>query len=171
MSSRAKGPRISFNVERVFIMEELDSIRNIAEAVAKRMGFEIFDLKSYKRGRKIFINITIDNMKDYVSIKDCEAFSKEFGPLLDAEDILKNYVLEISSPGLNRPLRELKDFKRFTGRLAKIKFVGKDGKNHTVVGRINDCDEESRTFSLNVDENIQIYDFSEIKSANLEIEF
>ncbi len=152
-------------------MEELNSVRNIAEIVAKRMGFEIFDLKSYKRGRKIFINITIDNMKDYVSIKDCEAFSKELGPLLDVETTLRNYILEVSSPGLDRPLRELKDFKRFTGRLAKIKFVGKDGKNRVVVGRISACDEENKTFSLNVDGNIQTYNFSGIKSANLEIEF
>lgn len=152
-------------------MEELNGVRNIAEIVAKRMGFEIFDLKSYKRGRKIFINITIDNMKDYVSIKDCEAFSKELGPLLDVETTLRNYVLEVSSPGLDRPLRELKDFKRFTGRLAKIKFVGKDGKNQVVIGRINGCDEENKTFSLNIDGNIQTYDFSGIKSANLEIEF
>lgn len=152
-------------------MEELDSIRNVADIVAKRMGFEIFDLKSYKRGRKIFINITIDNMKDYVSINDCEAFSKEISPLLDAETTLKNYILEVSSPGLDRPLRELKDFKRFVGRLAKIKYVGEDGKNHTVAGRINSCDEKNQTFTLDVDGDIKTYNFSMIKSANLEIEF
>ena len=152
-------------------MEELDSIRNVVDIVAKRMGFEVFDLKSYKRGRKIFINITIDNMKDYVSINDCEAFSKEISPLLDAETTLKNYILEVSSPGLDRPLRELKDFKRFVGRLAKIKYVGEDGKNQTVTGRINSCDEKKQTFTLDVDGDTKTYNFSMIKSANLEIEF
>ncbi len=152
-------------------MESLESVKSLAEAVAKRMGYEIFDIKSHKRGRKMIITITIDNMKDYVSIKDCESFSKELSPLLDAEVSLGNYTLEVSSPGLDRPLRNLKDFKRFTGRLAKVKISEEDGKNHVVIGKINGCDEENGTFALDVNGKVQTYKFSEVTSANLEVEF
>ena len=152
-------------------MESLENVRSLAEAVAKRMGYEVFDIKSHKRGRKMIITITIDNMKDYVSIKDCESFSKELSPLLDAEVSLGNYTLEVSSPGLDRPLRNLKDFKRFTGRLAKVKISEEDGKNHVVIGKINGCDEENGTFALDVNGKVQTYKFSEVTSAKLEVEF
>ena len=152
-------------------MESLESVRSLAEVVAKRMGYEVFDIKSHKRGRKMIITITIDNMKDYVSIKDCESFSKELKPLLDAEVSLGSFTLETSSPGLDRPLRSLEDFKRFTGRLAKVKIEGKDGKNRVVTGKINDCDEKDGTFSLDVNGKVQAYEFSEVTSANLEVEF
>lgn len=152
-------------------MESLENVRSLAEVVAKRMGYEVFDIKSHKRGRKMIITITIDNMKDYVSIKDCESFSKELSPLLDAEVSLGNYILEVSSPGLDRPLKNLKDFKRFTGRLVKVKIKEKDGKNRVVIGKINDCDEENGTFALDVNGKVETYKFSEVASANLEVEF
>ncbi|WP_456400475.1 ribosome maturation factor RimP [Mesoaciditoga sp.] len=151
--------------------EELDKIEELASAVAKRMGYEIFDIKSHQRGRKRIITITIDNMKDYVGINDCEAFSRELSPLLDAEVMLGNYILEVSSPGLDRPLRSLKDFKRFEGRLAKVKIEDSKDKSLTVIGKISACDEESGTFSLEVDGKVKTYDYSKVKSANLEIEF
>ncbi len=151
--------------------EELDRIEELANTVAKRMGYEIFDIKSYRRGRKRIITITIDNMKDYVSINDCEAFSRELSPLLDAEVMLGNYILEVSSPGLDRPLRSLRDFKRFEGRLAKVKIEDSKDKSLTIVGKIGACDEESGTFSLEVDGKVKTYDYSKVKSANLEIEF
>ncbi len=151
--------------------DELDKIKELASMVAKRMGYEIFDIKSHKRGRKRIVTITIDNMKDYVSIKDCESFSRELSPLLDAEVILGNYILEVSSPGLDRPLRNLKDFKRFEGRLAKVTVQEQEGKSLTVIGKINNCDEENGTFSLEVDGKMKTYEFSKVKSANLEIEF
>jgi len=151
--------------------EELDRIEELANVVAKRMGYEIFDIKSHQRGRKRIITITIDNMQDYVSINDCEAFSRELSPLLDAEVMLGNYILEVSSPGLDRPLRNLKDFKRFEGRLAKVTVQEQEGKSATVVGKINNCDEEGGTFSLEVNGKVKTYEFSKVKSANLEIEF
>ncbi|WP_036225695.1 ribosome maturation factor RimP [Mesoaciditoga lauensis] len=151
--------------------DELDKIKELASMVAKRMGYEIFDIKSHKRGRKRIVTITIDNMKDYVSIKDCESFSRELSPLLDAEVMLGNYILEVSSPGLDRPLRNLKDFKRFEGRLAKVTVQEQEGKSLTVIGKINNCDEENGTFSLEVDGKMKTYEFSKVKSANLEIEF
>jgi len=110
-------------------------------------------------------------MKDYVGIKDCSSFSKELKPLLNVEINPKNYILEISSPGLDRPLRSLKDFKRFTGRLAKVRIEGEDGRNYVFVGKINSCDEEKGAFSLDVGGKIQIHKFSEVASANLEVEF
>jgi ribosome maturation factor RimP len=151
--------------------EELDKIEELANDVAQRMGYEIFDIKSHKRGRKRIITITIDNMKDYVSINDCESFSRELSPLLDAEVLLGNYILEVSSPGLDRPLRNLKDFKRFEGRLAKVRIQDQNDKSVTVVGKIKNSDEENGTFSLEVNGKLKTYEFSKVKSANLEIEF
>ncbi len=154
------------------MIEELDKVKELAEMVATRLGYEVFDVKSHKRGRKTIITVTIDNMKEYGSIEDCESFSRELSPLLDAETMLGNYILEVSSPGLDRPLRNLKDFKRFEGRLAKVRIeLKKVKKEKTIVGRIKACDMEKGTFSLEVNGILESYEFSQVKSANLEIEF
>ncbi len=152
-------------------MEDIDNIRKIASDVATRMGLEIFDVKLSRHGRRSSLTVIIDNDKDYVGIDECEAFSKEFGPVLDAEELMGNYVLEVSSPGLDRPLRKIEDFERFNGRLAKIKMLDDEGKNLVVVGRINGCEVPEGKFLLDVDGTMKSYDFSKVLSANLEVEF
>ncbi|HEU24914.1 MAG: ribosome maturation factor [Mesoaciditoga sp.] len=150
-------------------MENIDIVKKLAEDVARRMKLEIFDVDFKKRKGRALLNIVIDDPSGYVSIDQCEAFSKEISPLLDAESEIENYILEVSSPGLDRPLRKIQDFDRFNGKLVKIKID--DGEQKTVTGRIVKCDVETNTFFLDVDGIVSSYDFSKIKSANLVVEF
>ncbi|BBJ29032.1 ribosome maturation factor RimP [Athalassotoga saccharophila] len=151
-------------------MENIEIIKKLAEGVARRMNLEIFEVDFKKRKGRSLLSIVIDDPSGYVSIDQCEAFSKEISPLLDAESEMENYILEVSSPGLDRPLRKIQDFDRFNGKLVRIKFENGDEKS-TVTGRIVNCDIEANTFSLDVDGTISSYDFSKIKSANLVVEF
>ncbi len=150
-------------------MENIDIVKKLAEDVARRMKLEIFDVDFKKRKGRALLNIVIDDPSGYVSIDQCEAFSKEISPLLDAESEIENYILEVSSPGLDRPLRKIQDFDRFNGKLVKIKID--DGEQKTVTGRIVKCDVGTNTFFLDVDGVVSSYDFSKIKSANLVVEF
>ena len=108
-------------------MQPLEQIRAIAERVARSRGLEIWDIQSRREASGHVIRVFIDRPgpaatpEESVSIEDCEQVNREIGTILDVEDPLPfTYTLEVSSPGLDRPLRHADDYRRFAGRLAKI---------------------------------------------------
>jgi ribosome maturation factor RimP len=108
-------------------MQPLEQIRAIAERVARSRGLEIWDIQSRRETSGHVVRVFIDRPgpaatpEDSVSIEDCEQVNRELGTILDVEDPLPfTYTLEVSSPGLDRPLRDADDYRRFAGRLAKI---------------------------------------------------
>ena len=108
-------------------MEPLEQIRAIAERVATSRGLEIWDVQSRREATGHVVRVFIDRpgpaatAEESVSIEDCEQVNREISTILDVEDPLPfAYTLEVSSPGLDRPLRSVGDYKRFSGRLAKI---------------------------------------------------
>jgi ribosome maturation factor RimP len=108
-------------------MQPLEQIRAIAERVARSHGLEIWDIVSRREPTGQIVRVFIDRpgpaatAEESVSIEDCEQVSREIGTILDVDDPLPfAYTLEVSSPGLNRPLRGEQDYRRFAGRLAKI---------------------------------------------------
>jgi ribosome maturation factor RimP len=108
-------------------MQPLEHIRAIAERVARSHGLEIWDIVTRRETTGQVVRVFIDRPgpaatpEESVSIEDCEQVSREIGTILDVEDPLPfAYTLEVSSPGLDRPLRGEQDYLRFAGRLAKI---------------------------------------------------
>jgi len=107
---------------------ELEKIREAAERVARSLGLEIFDVE-WKIGKQRLLRVYIDRLPGPqnpeglgVTHKDCERVSEQLSVILDVEDLVPgpSYVLEISSPGLDRKLIKPADYERFVGRLAKI---------------------------------------------------
>ena len=108
-------------------MEPLAQIRAIAERVARSRGLEIWDIQSRREATGHVVRVFIDRpgpaatSEESVSILDCEQVNREISTILDVEDPLPfTYTLEVSSPGLDRPLRGEADYRRFAGRLAKL---------------------------------------------------
>ena len=108
-------------------MTPLEHIRGIAERVALSRGLEVWDLVSRRETGGHVVRVFIDRPgpsatpEESVSIEDCEQVNREMSTILDVEDPLPfTYTLEVSSPGLNRPLRGTDDYRRFAGRLAKV---------------------------------------------------
>jgi ribosome maturation factor RimP len=108
-------------------MEPLDQVRAIAERVATSHGLEVWDVVKRRETTGHVVRVFIDRPgpaatpEESVSIEDCELVSREIATILDVEDPLPfAYTLEVSSPGLDRPLRGEDDYRRFAGRLAKI---------------------------------------------------
>jgi ribosome maturation factor RimP len=99
---------------------ELDRIRDAAERVARSLGMEVVDVE-WKVGKERFLRVFIDKPEG-VSHRDCEAVSNQFSVILDVEDLVPGppYILEVSSPGLDRKLTKPAEFERFSGRLARI---------------------------------------------------
>jgi len=96
-------------------------VTSLAEQVAASMGMEVVLAEIKGGGNRSIVRIFIDQ-PDGISLSDCERYSKRFSVMLDVEDFLPfSYVLEVSSPGLDRPLVREKDFERFSGKAAKIR--------------------------------------------------
>jgi ribosome maturation factor RimP len=99
---------------------ELERIRDAAERAARTAGVEVVDVE-WKIGKQRFLRVYIDKPGG-VSHRDCEAVSEQLGVILDVEDLVTGprYILEVSSPGLDRKLTKGPEFERFAGRLARI---------------------------------------------------
>ena len=108
-------------------MQPIEQIRAIAERVAASRGLEVWDVQSRREATGHVVRVFIDRPgpaatpEESVSIEDCVEVNRELSTILDVEDPLPfAYTLEVSSPGLDRPLRGPEDYRRFAGRYAKV---------------------------------------------------
>ena len=155
----------------------VEAVRAAASRVAAGYGLEIFDVQFRREAPGMVLRIQIDRpgpgatAEECVSVADCANVSRDLSAIFDVEDVVPTaYTLEVSSPGLDRPLRGLDDYRRFTGRLAKVvvrekvdgqgffrgTIAGVDGQDVLIDG------EDRRTHRVPV---------AVISRANLEVEF
>lgn len=94
----------------------------LAQPVAKKLGLELWDVRFEKEGTEWYLRFFVD--KDGLTIEDCESFSRAMDPVLDeADPIEKSYVMEVSSPGIERKLNNEQQIRRYLGCLATVKFI------------------------------------------------
>jgi len=129
-------------------MESITQIRAVAERVAASRGLNVWDIRSRRETTGHVIRIVIDrpgpaaSPEESVGIEDCEQVNREIGTILDIEDPLPfAYTLEVSSPGLDRPLRDSDDYSRFAGRLAKVVVSEEVDHQKAFEGRLRGVDQ------------------------------
>jgi len=117
---------------------ELDKrLENIIAEEIDLLGYELVKLESSLAGRKRVIRLFIDHPAREIGVDDCVRISKAVGFVLDGEDLIREaYNLEVSSPGMNRPLVKREHFERFAGKKAKVVSVSDGGETRTHIGRI-----------------------------------
>ena len=105
----------------------VEQVRAVAARVAGTYGLEIFDVQFRREASGMVLRVRLDRpgpsatAEDSVSVDDCARVSRDLSAVLDVEEIVPTaYTLEVSSPGLDRPLRHAEDYRRFTGRRAKL---------------------------------------------------
>ena len=174
---------------------DLEKIREAAERVARSEGLEIVDVE-WKIGKQRFLRVYIDRVSKStgeisdaagaveptvahdpypkISHADCERVSKQLSVILDVEELIPGpgYILEVSSPGMDRALNKPADFERFKGRLAKITTSEPVGEAKFFEGRLAGFGggkvrmelkgKEARTVELPIEM---------IRKANLAVEF
>jgi len=142
-------------------------IYSLAERVADDQELEIFDVQLLGKG-KLLLRVTVDK-EGGVTLDDCERYSKRLGTLLDIENPLsQSYTLEVTSPGLDRPLRGMHDFEKNKGRLVRIITSEKVENQNFFIGRIMGLSGDTVILHVN-DHEINI-PFHFITKARLEIE-
>jgi ribosome maturation factor RimP len=116
-------------------------VYELASQAAEDEGFELISADILGQGRRLLLRITVDK-EGGVTVGDCEKMSRSIEALLDVEDPIKGpYMLEVSSPGLDRPLVKQKDFERSIGKLARIVTIDKIENQTFFIGRIMDVGE------------------------------
>ena len=136
---------------------ELDPVRAIAERVAASNGLEVVDVEMRGGGKSRMLRIVIDkpaagavDKPAGVTHEDCANLSREVSTILDVEDVVPggSYVLEVSSPGLDRKLSRPADFERFTGSRVKLTTRNPVDGNRHFAGRLQSFDGSRLTLEL-----------------------
>jgi len=144
-------------------------VEAIALPVLHELGLDLVEVQ-YRREQSGWVLRLIIDKHDGVSLDDCVAVSREVGQLLDIEDFIEqSYSLEVSSPGLERPLKSMGDFQRFVGRKARIKTTAPIDGEHVFIGRIKQS--EGEAIVLEIGRKEVSIPFSQVAKARLEVEF
>jgi ribosome maturation factor RimP len=152
---------------------DIEKIRALAEPIAGEIGLEVLEVELKGAPSRRLLRILLDSSMPNraVTLDDCTAISRRLGDVLDASSaVAGRYLLEVSSPGVNRPLRTLAHFQRFVGERVKIRLrepVG--GVQHSVL-RVVGADEGGLV--LETDDGVRIEtEMDNVERANLEFEF
>ena len=165
--------------------ERTAAVRQVAERVVRGHGLELFDVQLRREAIGWVLRVVIDRptvrdgrglvevepLDAAIGIDDCQRVSEDLGTVLDVEDAVDGqYTLEVSSPGLDRPLRGADDYRRFAGRLAKIVVSeALDGQVH-FEGRLRGVEGDTVVVEVGRQKTKRI-PFSRIARARLDVEF
>jgi len=162
----------------------VERVRQAASRVAASHGLTLFDLQFRRESIGWVLRVMVDRPwqesdgpdrpDQAVGIEDCTRMSHDLGTLLDVEDDLgaaleREYTLEVSSPGLDRPLREEGDYRRFIGRLAKIVTSEAVNGQTSFAGRLSGVD--AGDILLTEGRRIHRVPYGKVRRARLEVEF
>jgi ribosome maturation factor RimP len=155
-------------------------VRTIADRVVASYGLEVFDVQFRREAPGMVLRIRIDRpgskgtADDSVTVDECARVSRDLSAIFDVDDVIPTaYTLEISSPGLDRPLTRAEDYRRFAGRRAKLVMREKiDGQGY-FKGRLGGIEDGPVTVVLieGEDKRTHRVPLEAITRANLEVDF
>jgi ribosome maturation factor RimP len=142
-------------------------VREVLAPILATRALEVFDIGWAGKA----LRVVVDSPDGTVGIDDCAAVSQFLSAALDVEDLIPgSYRLEVSSPGLDRPLRSPEEFRRFVGRLCRVHLVQADDGNHVVVGRIAGAGDDGVRLAVEGGAERDIA-YGNVARARLEVEF
>lgn len=150
-------------------MEVREEVRQLAQPLAEEAGFELVDVELAFDGRRRVIRVRLDKPGG-ITLRDCEIFSRRLSDCLDMNQMVRgSYSLEVSSPGVNRPLRSLDAVERFAGQHAALSTLEpRDGRRNyegVLIGA-----RDGRVGIRTDDGADHWFDWAEVKSARLEVD-
>ncbi len=138
--------------------------------IVDELGFELVDVEYVKEGSTWYLRTYIDKPGG-ISIDDCEVVSRRLSDILDEKDYIDEaYIMEVSSPGLGRPLKKEKDFKRSLGQEVDIRTYRMINKQKEFTGILKDYDEKTVTIELD-DETLKTFEKGDIALIRLAFDF
>jgi ribosome maturation factor RimP len=154
--------------------DRFEEIRKAIVSVLRSIELELFDLEYLGNSRQGILRVTIDKPGG-VRLDDCERASRNIGPLLDVYDPIDHrYTLEVTSPGLDRPLRNLGEFNREIGKRVAIKTRNPIHSQKVFSGRLISVEENGNITILEEERNRSVQttiSYDNVLAANLEVEW
>jgi ribosome maturation factor RimP len=147
-------------------------VKAVAQRVTDGRGFELVDVE-VKRGRDGHVVRLFVDKEGGIGLEELQSVSEEVSAILDAEDPIDSaYTLEVSSPGLDRPLRNEAEYRRFVGRLVKLaSYEPVDGRRHWV-GRLQSVEDGVLVVSLEKEKGaVARVPLAKVSHGRLEVEF
>lgn len=149
----------------------LEYVSEIIESLIKDTDYELVDLEYKKEGPNNFLRVFMDKPGG-ITLDDCQNISKEISDELDKTDPIKQaYYLEVSSPGLDRPLKNDKDLKRNLDKDVELKLYEALDGTKLIQGRLIDFDENTLKLKLEEDDEEIIIDREKIALIKLAVKF
>ncbi len=167
---RLEGGRLARLLFEGKQMRDLEVVEGVCREIGDWMGLEIVDVEFVPGNRGWVLRVTIDK-EGGVTVGDCAAFSHQLDPRLDVEDCFPGqvYTLEVSSPGLTRPLKRLRDYTWFKGRKVKIR-TSREIEGRKVFKGVLEGEHDGRVTIKN-DGGAVTIPYDDIVKANLEFEW
>jgi len=129
-------------------MDAAEKVRAIIEPAAEALGFELVRV-TFGGGGRPTLQVMAERADGTMSVDDCATLSQEISAVLDVEDpIASDYVLEVSSPGIDRPLTRRKDFERWAGFEAKLELAAPLDGRRRFTGRLKGLEGEEVVMAL-----------------------
>jgi len=150
-----------------------EKVAGLLESHVERQGYELVSVEFKTGARGSMLRLLVDKPGGGISLSDLEKLSPVLGDLLDVYDPIEGrYLLEVASPGLNRPLNKLEHFEACRGQRIKVKTsVAREGGQKMFVGKLI----EVRPGGVDLDDETsgrrQSFEFNEIQHANFEYDF
>ena len=144
-------------------------VADLVEPILGEMGFELVDVQYVPKYGRWVLQLYIDT-EEGVTIDDCARVSNEIGHLIDVKDVIMHeYTLEVSSPGLNRPLKKERDFIWATGKRVKVRMVKPVNGRRNFTGYLKNF--EDGTLYVEAEGSLVALPWIEVDKANLVYEF
>jgi ribosome maturation factor RimP len=149
----------------------IEQVRSVATRVTADRGFELVDVELKRAGGRQLLRLYVDKPGG-IGLDDLQSVSEEVSAVLDAEDPIDSaYTLEVSSPGLDRPLKTEADYRRFAGHLVRLSsYEPVDGQRHWL-GRIVSCEDGVLTIGLAKPADTARLPLAKVAHGRLEVEF
>ena len=142
----------------------------LLEPIVTGHGFELVDVEYVKEAGTWYLRAYIDKPGG-ITVDDCEVVSRQFSDILDEKDYIEDaYIFEVSSPGLGRPLKKEKDFKRSLGEEVEIRTYRAIDRQKEFVGLLKAYDDSTVTITYE-DDTEQTFDRGDIALIRLALDF
>jgi len=152
---------------------DVSRILAIAEPIAAERGLEVLDVEIGGSGGNQLVRVLLDGPDDTkrVGIEDCKAVSDLLGDAMEAHEAVSGrYMLEVSSAGINKPLKKIEHFRRVVGQKVRVRAKMASGERKTWLGRLDEVGDDSITVAADGGTPVR-FAMADIEKANLEFEF
>jgi ribosome maturation factor RimP len=150
-----------------------ERLRAFALQACAKHSLDLYDLETVQAGKRWVIAVTLDSLENPITLKDCEAVSRDLSAAMDVEDVVPHaFTLEVSSPGLERKLKKLSDFERFKSKKANVVYdtISDSVPHGFIEGEIVEVVGDIVTIKPEKDPALEI-PYQKIKRAKLVFEF